>query len=241
MSASREKKTREDLNSSGWTDPKTAREAQQRKEAKRSNMVYAAIAVIFVLVAVVSLTWKSNIIQKSATAATINGEKYGVAEVNFYYQNMLSQNAYYLYAMGVDTSDLKNAMISEDQSWHDLLVDQAFQQLMLIQALNDKAAAENFTWTDAMQAQLDSTMQGLKDNATSQGISVSQLLSSNFGGTMTEKIYEELMHNAILAQAYSDAYADTLSYTLEDLQGRRGQAVRLLPGRRQPGSPGGIR
>ena len=34
MSASREKKTRQDQVSSGWTDPKTAREAQQRKEQK---------------------------------------------------------------------------------------------------------------------------------------------------------------------------------------------------------------
>ena len=62
MSASREKKTRQDLAKSDWTDPKTVREAQQRKAEKRSNMVYATIAVIFVLIAVVSLVWKSQVI-----------------------------------------------------------------------------------------------------------------------------------------------------------------------------------
>ena len=57
MSASREKKTRQDLAKTDWTDPKTAREAQQHKAEKRSNMVYAAIAVVFVVIAVVSLGW----------------------------------------------------------------------------------------------------------------------------------------------------------------------------------------
>ena len=71
MSASREKKTRQDLVKSDWTDPKTAREAQQRKAEKRSNMVYATIAVIFVLIAVVSLVWKSQIIQPPPSQSTV--------------------------------------------------------------------------------------------------------------------------------------------------------------------------
>lgn len=108
MSASNEKKTRQDLSGTNWSDPKTAREAQQRKAEKRSNVVYAAIAAAFVIVAVVSLTWKSQIIQKKATAVTIGGEKYTAAEVNYYfqqtYQNFLSQNSYFISYLGLDTS-----------------------------------------------------------------------------------------------------------------------------------------
>ena len=88
MSASREKKSRQELNSTGWTDPKTAREAQQRKEEKRSSILYGAIAVAFVLVAITVIVWKTNIIQKTATAATIDGQKYTAAEVTFHYQNV---------------------------------------------------------------------------------------------------------------------------------------------------------
>lgn len=64
MSASNEKRTFQDLGSYGQTDPKTAREAQQRKAEKRSNLLYGAIAVVFVLVAVVSLIWNSNILAR---------------------------------------------------------------------------------------------------------------------------------------------------------------------------------
>ena len=52
-------------------NPRTAREAQQQKEAHRSNMLYGTIGVLFVLLAVVVFVWKSNIIQKHATAATL--------------------------------------------------------------------------------------------------------------------------------------------------------------------------
>ena len=85
MSASREKQLRQE--NVGQPDPKTAREAQQRKEEKRSNTLYAIIALAFVVVAAASLLWRSNIIARTATAATIDGEKYTAAEVNFYYQN----------------------------------------------------------------------------------------------------------------------------------------------------------
>ena len=75
MSASREKQNRQEQASSGWIDPKTAREAQQRKQEKRSNTLYGIIAVVFVLVAAAAILYRSNIIPKMSTAATIDGEK----------------------------------------------------------------------------------------------------------------------------------------------------------------------
>ena len=71
MSASREKQLRQEQ--IGQPDPKTAREAQQRKQEKRSGILYGAIALVFVVVALASIVWRSNIISRSATAATIDG------------------------------------------------------------------------------------------------------------------------------------------------------------------------
>ena len=104
MSASREKKSRQELNGSGWTDPKTAREAQQRKEQRRSSILYGVIAVAFALVAVTVIVWKSNIIQKTTTAATIDGEKYTAAEISFHYENIYGNflnNNYAMLSYGV--------------------------------------------------------------------------------------------------------------------------------------------
>ena len=104
------KKTRQDQASSGWVDPKTAREAKQRKEEKRSNLLYGTIFVVFLLVAAAAIIWKSNIIQRTATAVTIDGEKYTAAEVDYYYHNLYQNflNNYYSYIsyIGIDTNSL---------------------------------------------------------------------------------------------------------------------------------------
>ena len=117
MSASREKKTRQDLSGSGWNDPKTAREAKQRQKEHSTNLLYGTIGVVFLVIAIAAVIWKSNIIPKTATAATVNGEKYTAAEVNFYfenyYQNFVNGNYSILSMIGLDTgTSLKDQTIS---------------------------------------------------------------------------------------------------------------------------------
>ena len=87
MSASREKKNRQELANSGHIDPKSVREAEQRAKEKRSRILYGVIAAAFVVALAATVVWRSNIIQKKATAVTIDGEAYTAAEVGFYYQD----------------------------------------------------------------------------------------------------------------------------------------------------------
>ena len=53
MSASREKKARQELNESGYVDPRKAREAEEKAKERRSTRIYTAIIVAFVLLGVV--------------------------------------------------------------------------------------------------------------------------------------------------------------------------------------------
>ena len=144
MSASREKKTRQDLSGSGWNDPKTAREAKQRQKEHSTNLLYGTIGVVFLVIAIAAVIWKSNIIPKTATAATVNGEKYTAAEVNFYfenyYQNFVNGNYSILSMIGLDTgTSLKAQTISssavmfvtdatEGETWYDYFADKALEQ-----------------------------------------------------------------------------------------------------------------
>ena len=73
MSASREKKARQEFNASGAVDPKAAREAQERAKQRRSNWLYGGIAIVFVLVAAALLVWNSNVIQRGSAAVTVEG------------------------------------------------------------------------------------------------------------------------------------------------------------------------
>lgn len=217
MSASREKKTRLDQQDA----PKTAREIQQRKEQKRSNILYGTIAVVFVIVALICVIWKSNIIPKTATAVTIGDEKYTAAEVNFYfqntYQNFVNQNYSYLSMLGLNTSmDLKSQTFGE-QTWYDYFLEQALQSMTQVQAMNALAEEEGFAWTDELQTKVDSSLASLKSTASTYGYTERQYLSAVFGSTMTPKIYEEQLRRSLLADAYMQKYEDALTYTEDQL------------------------
>lgn len=223
MSASREKKSRQDLPATGWADPKTAQEAKQRKETRRSNIMYASIAVVFVIVALTAIVWKSNIFQKRAVAANINGETYTAAEVSYYfqntYQNFVNQNYYYLSYFGLDpqTSLRDQAYGSDGQTWFDYFSEQTLEQMKAIQALNDAAQADGFTWTDELQAEMDASMESLSSYAATSGYTAEQYLRAIYGGTMTQKIYQEQLQRSMLGQAYAQAYEDSLTYSSTDL------------------------
>ena len=227
MSASREKQFRQEK--IGQPDPKTAREAQQRKQEKRSNILYGTIAVVFVIVALASLIWRSNIIERSATAATIDGEKYTAAEVNFFYQNayrnFYNYNYYYM-AYGLislnTNADLKDQVLTDSdasmlgveagQTWHDYFVDQALDQMAAVQAALKQADEEGFTYPAGVQAQYEDNMDSLKASAAASNVSVDQYLAGTFGSTMTEKVYGEQMYRALKYDAYTSAYDDSLTY-----------------------------
>ena len=228
MSASKEKKTRQEQAASGWTDPRTAREAQQRKEERRNNALYAVIAILFVAAAVVTMVWKSGIVQRTATAAVVNGEKYTAAEVQYYYTGTLNSYGNYLSYLGVDTSkDLRDqeCTVSEDSdTWFDYFAKQALDQMADIYALYNKAQAEGFTWNDDMQATFESDMQALQKQVASYNasrstnIKLKDYLKLMYGSMMTQKIYEEQLKVTILAQAYYNDYVDSLTYTDSELE-----------------------
>lgn len=225
MSASNEKKAgqaRGDITS--WSNPRTAREAEKRKEERRSNVLYATIGVVFLLVAISVFVWKSNLIQKHATAVTIHGENYTAAEVNYYftnvYQSFVNNNYSYLSYLGLSTSTPLRSQTygSDGETWFDYFMDQALSQMTTVSAMNDAAAKDGFTWTDDLQSQLESTVTSMESSATKYGYtSLDQYLKKVYGSTMTQKIYEAQLKRALLAQAYSQNYEDGLTYTTAQL------------------------
>ena len=76
MSASREKKNRQAFAASGAADPKAVRAAEEKAKQRKSTLLYGAVAVAFVVVAVLVLLWNSNVIQRGKTALTIGDENY---------------------------------------------------------------------------------------------------------------------------------------------------------------------
>ena len=251
MSASREKQNRQAA--AGQTDPKTAREAQQRREEKRTNLLYGVIAAAVLIAVIVSLVWRSDFIPKITTAATIDGEKYTAAEVDYYYQTAYrnfvsnSQYSYFLSYLGLNTgATLKSqpinstaasmlgielpgaddadteagtdALASTGMTWHDYFLNEALDNMSVIQAALKAAEAEGFQYPAGVQAQYDDNMAALKSVAAASGISVSQYLKANFGMGVTEKVYGEQLMRVLRYSAYADAYQNSLTYSDSELE-----------------------
>ncbi len=229
MSASREKKIRQDQTSTGWTTPKTARESAADKSQKRSNIMYTVIAVVFVLVAVLAIIWRSNIIPKTATAVTIDGVDYKVSEVNFYYKStlrgfMTPQNYQILSMLGVDmNSPLDDQIINDNaaayvgaepnQTWREFFLDKTVAHMAAIQDVLNIAEEEGYTYPDSVQTQYESAMDELKRSASANGASVNSYLQGTLGRTMTESVYSEQVLRSLQFSAYMDTYRDSLNYT----------------------------
>ncbi|WP_300606681.1 peptidylprolyl isomerase [uncultured Oscillibacter sp.] len=253
MSASREKQNRQAA--SGQADPKTAREAQQRREEKRTNLLYGIIAAAVLVAVIASFVWRSDFIPKTTTAATIDGEKYTAAEVEYYYQTAYrnfvtnSQYSYFLSYLGLNTNaTLKSQSINSTaaamlgielpdadaesaeadseadplaptgMTWHDYFLDEALDNMRVIQAALKAAEAEGFQYPAGVQAQYDDNMDALKAVAAASGISVSQYLKGNFGAGVTEKVYGEQLMRVLRYSAYADAYQDSLTYSDSELE-----------------------
>ena len=215
-------------------DPKTAREAQQRKAEKRSNALYATIAVVFVLVAAAAIIWRSNIIPRTVTAVNVNGEKYTAAELNFYYQNAYQNflNTYsdMLSYVGLNPNKpLESQNISDETAelmglekggtWHDFFMDQALTQIATVQAVLEEAETNGFTYPASVQTQYDDSMAALEETAKASGVSAQKYIQTNLGAVMTEKIYWPADQSRMLQYgAYVDAVEQGMTYTSDELE-----------------------
>ena len=233
MSASREKQNRQELANSGWTDPKLTQEAEQRKAEKRNNTLYAIIGIVFAVILIGSLVWRSNIIPRTATAATIDGEKYTAAEVNFYYQNTYNgfMNTYYyvLSYIGLDTAaDLNSQLVNDTAAsmlevdagitWKEYFQSETLKQMTMVQNGLKNAEAEGFVYPASVQAQYDQIVASLESAAASSGMSIDEYLKNNYGRLITEDVYKTELLRTLQFESYISAYEAGLTYGDAELE-----------------------
>lgn len=230
MSASREKKIRQDLAASGVTDPKVIRKAEEAAKQRKSNILYGCIFGAFVLVAAALLLWNSGIFQRNAAALTIDGEKYTAAEVSYYYHTASNSivNGQYASYYGLDKSkpldqqemnDMAKMLtgVTEDMTWDAYFKNEAKEALVNVTALCKAAEADNFAFSDAMQKEMDSTMDIITQYAQQSGMSVKAYLKAMFGSYMTVPAFQKVLKDSIIASHYDTNYTDGLTYSDADI------------------------
>ena len=223
MSASREKKKRQEFLAGGGVDPRAARAAEQKAAEKKAKILYTTLAIAFVVVAVFLVVYNSGIIQRNQTALTIDGEKYTVADVSYYYydayQNFLNTYGSYASMFGLDTSkSLKSQNYSDDMTWDEYFKEQAVGSMKFIHAVLAKAQEEGMTLEDEDMETFNSSVESLKSQASQYGYSYKAYLNVVYGSSMTASVFEEHLKDQILASKYVTAYQDTLTFTDDEIQ-----------------------
>ena len=224
MSASREKKSRQENLAGGYVDPRTKREKDEQAKDRRSNALYIAIAVIFVIVGIVVTVANSKVIERNADAVTIGNETYTAADVSYFYNTIyssfVSKNSYYLSVYGLDTSkSLKEQDCPINGStWYDYFRDQALESLKSYALLAQKAEAEGFDGSEAVEQSVQDTFADLDAAAASAGYTRAQYIKAVCGPLVNEKVFERNVRLEALAQAYSADHVNSLEYSDDEIQ-----------------------
>lgn len=225
MSASREKKIRQEKVASGFVDPKEKKFAEERAAQKRSNTLYAVIGIAFVLVAALVIIWNSGMIQRNATAITIDGENYSTAEFGYFYTDAYNTwyQTYGSYAsyFGLDTSKSLGSQLYDEETgetWADFFADQAAENMKWTIASCAAAEEAGYEWSTTDQASFDATKEALNGYAKKNNMSVSTYLTYVYGSYINESIFDKCLKMSTLANGYSSSIYDGFSYSESDIE-----------------------
>ena len=232
MSASKEKQLHQEQTESGVVDTKAIEAEAKKASEKRSNRLYAAVGIVFLLAVVTAIVWRSNVIAKNATALTIDDQKYSAAEVNYYYwngyNNFLNNYSYLVSYMGLDTTQAPSKQVMNEtaatmlgaeagSTWKDYFMDQAEQQMAAIQNVLKIAKAEGYTYSESVQAQYDSTLEAVSTTAKANGFTTGDYLKNAYGPLMTEKIFQEQLMRTAQYSDYINNHYNELTFTEDEI------------------------
>ena len=234
MSASREKKNRQELAAQGYVDPKVIREAEEKAAQKKSKIIYGIIAALFVIVAVASWVVSSGVLQRSAKALSIDGVEYTAAEMSYYYNTAYNNvvNSQYGSYMGLDTSkpldqqmltDTAKLMLGvdsgDDMLWSEYFMDTAKDSMVSVHRLYDAAIAAGEDPNDPHVAEeVDATMDMIAQYAKQSGYSTKEYLRLVFGKNMTESLFGDIVAKVHVASHFESEHIASLEYSEADLE-----------------------
>ncbi len=223
MSASKDKLNRKQQIEAG-TDKRSIAQAKEKAQRRKSAITYSLVAVILVIFFAFVLIYNSSWPSRHTTAVEINGQKYSVAQLDYYYAasymtfyNNYSQYISYGMFFDPDTS-LAKQEYGEGTTWRQYFLDSAVQDMAQIQMLNEQAEADGFTLSEEDQAAYDEEIASLESAWQDLGYSsLQQYLNMNYGKGVDLDLVKQELHRTHVASAYSRSIYDGYDYTTAEL------------------------
>ena len=229
MSASSKKKLRKEQEAAAMTEKQLA----AQKEAKKTKLYTTAFVLVMVAVLAIAVIFggkmaieNSGIREKNTTALTVGEHKLNSVEMNYFFMDAVNQfyGSYGSYAamFGLDvTKPLDQQFVDEEAglTWADDFMTSAKESAASTYALAEAAKAAGFTLSEEDQLELDVSLSNLSYYAAMYGYSdADSYLQAMYGAGAGEKSYREYCELQTLASAYYNHYAESLTYTDEDLR-----------------------
>ncbi len=222
MSASREKKARQEQGGEQLT-PKQQKALEEQKANRRTTAIFSVCAVLFLLGVAAMFVWNTNIIQRNAAAASVNGQTFTAADMAYYYYNsranLLNNNT----SLDTSTSLRNQAYTSGSQydTWYDYLAQAALKSLSNATVTAQAAKDAGFDGGEEVEKSVKENMDSLDSAAASAGYTSVQYLKGVFGPLMTRSVFERNLRTAMLANAYASHISDTANYSADELEAQR--------------------
>ena len=204
MSASREKKQRQNDPDQGLTQ-KQRQERAEQQAAKRRGTLYAVLGVVIAVLVVILLVWNSGILQRGTTAASVGGRDYNVTDVAYYYYAAMNQESQNYLSSFNPQEDARTQYVDEaqTQSYYDKFLNEAMESMASVAALENAAAADGYTLTAEDRQEVEDNIASMKSAARQYGYDYSGFLKANYGRYMTPSAYKTCLERNALVNGYS--------------------------------------
>ena len=223
MSASKDKLTRKQQIEAG-TDKRSIAQAKEKAQRRKSAITYSVVAVVLVVFFAFVLIYNSSWPSRHTTAVEINGQKYTVAQLDYYYSASYmtfynNYGQYINYGMFFDpNTSLAKQEYGEGTTWRQYFLDSAVQDMAQIQMLNEQAEANGFTLPEEDQASYDEEIESLQTAWQDLGYSsLQQYLNMNYGKGVDLELLKQELYRTYVASAYSRSVYDGYDYTTAEL------------------------
>ena len=222
MSASREKKRRQDLYSSGDLS-KTPSHSGGSSVWKK--VVAIICAIVFVVAFVLVMFANSGFLQAHLTAATVNNYKLTPAMYSYFYQDSIStiQNYFGQYWSSiVDTSTPYDEQVYDQQTgqtWAEYFHEYTNDAIVETYAVKDAADAAGFSLDDETLQYISDSVASLSTSATSYGYnSADAFLEAYYGKGCNTENYQEYLTIQHIASSYATQIQTSYTYSDEELE-----------------------
>lgn len=233
MSASSKKKLRKEQQALQMTD----KQQQAKKEAKKLRiytisfvLVMAIILTSFIGIIVYNSVDFPGIMARHNTVLEVNDHDISAVELSYFYVDAISNqynswyNDYgdnvnmvlaYMYGLNVSVPLNKSYYDTENKvTWAEMFANQAIADATSVYTLCDAAKAAGHTLSDEEKENVEEIIHSIEHTAADHGYkSLSHYLVAMYGKGANKETYRSYLTASALANSYSNAYADSLSFT----------------------------